>query len=245
MAGYISITTFVDVDFVRDNNASINVTIKNSGTDEARNVKVSLISDQFKMSIEDIGTIYPNSEKSLRSTVFVENIKKGSYIAAVKVEYSDQSGKTFSAITPVTIVYKEPSLSRVIIDIEKIKIEEQSSSSAKVKIKNNDFYEKNINVKIFLPMEFSVYPLEINENIQPGKETTKKFLIRNMEGIDGSEYAIFAAVNYDDENYHYSQYKISTLEVVSKKAINLPILMAIFLLLLTLTISYLSKKKKK
>lgn len=243
IAGYISITTYIDTVIILNNSGNISILIENSGDDKANNLKLRLISDYFKMNHIYLDSLPPNSQKKLSSIITSDNIKNGTYNSMLKIEYSDQNGKFFSAITPVTIIYGEPSFSQVFVELNEIEMQEKSTSSVKIKVKNNDYYNREIFINLYTPDEFSVYPLDIKQTIQSHEKKTARFTIRNDQATKGSNYAIFTSIHYEDEKYHYSNYKITSLNVIARKTFDSIIATSIILLLLTLTITYLSKTK--
>ncbi|MBU5690203.1 MAG: hypothetical protein QXM68_03610 [Candidatus Aenigmatarchaeota archaeon] len=243
-ASYISLTTYTNVDVIKDSKGTINITIENSGDESANNVRITLLSDQFIMDDEYAVSINPNSKNFFQPEIIAKTSMPGTYVSTLKVEYQDANGKVFSAINPVQIDYKQPSFSSILIEVDDVKIEEKSTSYARVKIKNFDNNERKFNLKLYLPQEMTYSPLVISDYIGSKAEKTLTFKLRNNDGIAGSEYAFFAVLEYQDQ-LHYSSFETAKISIQPKSFFNLPLILSILFLLLVLALAYMSKVKKK
>ncbi|MBU5688310.1 MAG: hypothetical protein KQA31_02805 [Candidatus Aenigmarchaeota archaeon] len=243
-AGYITITTSAEFPYIFNNSTQGYVIIQNSGDEIAKDCIVSIDSGYFS-SYSYIGDISPNQEITKNITLIINNqLKDGTYISSLKTYYKDSNGYSFSAITPLEIVYKTPAVSKVSVFAQNIKIEEGGSKNLQIKLKNSDFRDQKVILTIHLPDEIIVEKNTIDVSISSNDEKTIIFPIKSYNALKGSKYAYFISAEYEDL-YHYSSYSIGFIEIIDKEKIKPAYILAFIALIISIIMFLFTKRKTK
>ena len=204
-ASYISLTTSIETVLIEDTHTKTNITILNSGDEPASNVKLFLVlPEEFRSNTIFIGELKPNEPFTGQFNVsVVSNVSAGIYPLAILTEYSDMNGYGFSSVSPNTIIYKNPSSTKISGLIEELKLSEKGNKNLVLRVLNHDTREHNIKIHLYLPNE-----LTTNENyksvlIKPNEEKQISFQVSNFGALLGSSYAVFASLEHEDE-LHYT-----------------------------------------
>jgi hypothetical protein len=244
-SSYISMTTLVETPIILNNSTSVEISVENSGDETAYDAIAFLDRKEFYAENIYMGKINPGDYVKKNFTVFfTQGIKEGIYITAMRVYYKDTNGYVFSAISPVKLIYKSPTSSKLTLLLENKKIEEGGNTKVEIKIKNLD--EKNIDAKIniFMPDEFGVGRKSYEVSLKPNSEKTVLLDVFNIKALKGSTYPYFVSAEYEDE-YHYSDYSMGFIQVTEKQRIKSSYLLAGVALLISIIMLFFSKKSKK
>lgn len=211
-AGYISITTTAEFPFISSNYTDGKIQIENSGDEIAKDV-ISVIDSKYFYSYVYMGDLPPGKRLIKNSTLIIlEKLEPGKYIVPIKTYYKDLNGYSFSAITPLELVYETPTISKVHLSTKNLKITEGGKSKLEVKIKNNDSKDQKLHLILHLPDEIVADKSSIEINLPSNSEKTVFFYLSSFNAIKGSNYPFFVSVEYDDI-YHYSSYSLSFIEI--------------------------------
>jgi len=244
-SSYISITNYVDVPIIFYNQTNATIRIENSGDESAYDVTVSLDSRYFSSEAIYIGRIDSLQSISKNFTIFIpDGLKEGKYAAAVRVYYKDANGYSFSAITPIEIVYKTPAASKVSISVKNLKIEENGNGKIAIKLKNDEGKDVDASVNLYLPNEFMSSKTSYQISLKANSEKTILAEVTNFNALKGSSYPYFVVAEYEDE-YHRSSYSLGFIEVVERQKIKLPYILAGMALLVSLALFFYSRKERK
>ena len=205
-ASYISLTTSIETVLIEDTHTKTNITILNSGDEPASNVKLFLVlPEEFRSNTIFIGELKPNEPFTGQFNVsVVSNVSAGIYPLAILIEYSDMNGYGFSSVSPNTIIYKNPSSTKISGLIEELKLSEKGNKNLVLRVLNRDTREHNIKVQLYLPNELTTNENDKTVLIKPNEEKQIIFQVSNFGALLGSSYAVFASLEHEDEMHYTS-----------------------------------------
>lgn len=241
-AGYITITTTAEFPFIYSNYTNGTIQIENSGDEIAKNV-VSVIDSKHFSSYVYIGDLFPGKKIIKNATIIIlDKLKPGKYTIPIKTYYEDLSGYSFSAITPIELVYETPTMSKISITTKNLKIAENSKSKLEIKIKNNDLKNQKLFLSIYLPDEIVTDKNNIEINIPANSEKSIFFYLSSYKAIKGSNYPFFVSAEYDD-TYHYSSYSLSFIEITSPFKIKIEYILPAIVFIISVVFLLIKKKR--
>jgi len=244
-ATFISLTTNVQAIPIDDEKTDVIVTTTNHGDEAAYNVQIDIELNGIRNSMKKPKeTLEVGEALSETFTTDLSPLKKpGTYLMIATVNYQDTNGYQFSAITPFLIAYKNPTNSKVYALMKGIELTTDGEATAIVRMKNIEDEDKTVKVEMVVPRELST---ESSKTLKlKGREEKEiPFKISSFSALEGSSYAIFAVITYEDDS-HYTTVTRSVAKIVKEK---FPIeviyvLIAVFVLLLGLFV-YTKMRKK-
>ncbi len=206
LAGVISLTTTVSSDVINEDTGRVNVKLLNSGDEAAYDVQISLLAESFESNTIDIGRLNPNEpvEEDLEIRL-KKKISPGRYPASIIVDYADANGYPFSSVSPNFIVYKTPTSSKISGLISETSLSGKKSKKLTLSVRNLDDIEHNVDVKLILPREIKVVDGEKDIYIESKQEKSLDFEVSSLSAISGSNYAVLASMEYEDD-MHYTSF---------------------------------------
>lgn len=200
---------------VEGNTLKVPVRVANTGDEPAYNVRINADIGGRGQSGSLKGVLGVNEKYSEELTAPVSYQKPGRYPVVVTVDYTDQNQYPFTAVNITYLNYKEGTVGRVVGEVPAISIAE--SGRLKVKIKNFEQREEKIDVRLVIPKELSISTPNREVTVKPASEETMAFDLKNVSALPGSNYLIYALLEYEDANYHYANAVVSNLKVEKKK----------------------------
>ena len=175
----------------------------------------------------------------------------GVYPFALLIKYNDANGYPFSAIANHKIEYKEEQSSEINGVSENIEIDQDSSGELVLTLRNYDVQTHEAKATLYLPRELKTDKnLEIL-TIESLEKEEVTFQIESFGALLGSSYTVFASIEYEDGDYHYTSFSSSKVSVVKQTTqaggsnlIFLAILISVFIILLIIFALYRIKEKK-
>lgn len=252
-ARVISITTSSDTIVMNTNSADFNVTVLNSGDESAYDVKISLLlPDGFSSKPVFVGKLDQNSRHTTIFNVILEQVKEGEYSFATLVEYKDANKHPFSAVSPSTIVYKTPSSSRITAAMQPTEL--KNTGRLVMDIRNLDDKSHDVAIKLYLPNELVSRDSQRRMTLTANENKQESFAIENVGALDGSSYAVFAVLSYEN-GQHYSHVASGSIRIGAEtKAIEekpivdlqiKDILLVVLTVIIIIVVTYLLGFKKK
>lgn len=200
-ARFITMEATVDAN-IEGSTARTHVTISNKGDEPAYNVLIRAEIGGAVQAGPMQKALLPNEPYSETFNTTVEYQKPGRYPVIVTVDYTDGNQYPFSALSIVHLNYQENIVGRVVGDIGSASID--SSGSVKLRIRNLGQTEERLKARLITPRELSVSPATRELRIRPNGEESLSFKVRNASALPGSQYQVYAVLDYEQDNYHFS-----------------------------------------
>ncbi len=202
-AGSISVTTKADSVVMNSSTVNFSVTVSNSGDEPARDARISLLLPEgFSANSADAGAIADGGEYTGIFNITADQARNGTYGFGILIEYKDANQYPFSAVSPNTIIFSAPTSSRVTGTLQRGSVGDRGSII--LSMSNNDDVAHNIDMRLYMPKELSSLEAWKNITLAAGEKRQETFVIDNLGALDGSNYAVFAVLSYDDGDQHYS-----------------------------------------
>ena len=248
-ASVISMTTTISTDVLTKDSTNIQVKIVNSGDEAAYSVQTSiLLPDDFVVNQTPnyVGTLNPNEPKELDFKVSLKNnVYEGTYPLIALVEYTDANGYPFSSVSPSSLIYKTPTLSKISGVMSELSLSGKETKKLTLTVRNLDDVQHNVNIKLFIPRELKVENDETEVVLKSKEEKNLDFEISSFSALPGSSYVVLASMDYDYKNLHYSSIARSVIKIIAGNSSEFPIWIPIltFVGLLIIFIYYLIRGK--
>ncbi len=244
-AGYISMTTYYNFPIAYNQSLNGVITVENSGDEIAKDVLTIIESSNFYSENLFFGDLGPNQIQEKNSTIiFVGSTKEGKYLGALKTYYKDSNGYLFSAIAPIEIIYKSPSISKINIETKNVKLEEKGNAKIEASLTNFDYKDRIVNITLYLPDEIYAKKKIFTIDLPAQSKKTISIDVSTVNAIKGSNYVYFLSAEYEDL-YHYSSYSLNFIEITEKNKVKITYVLAVLVLLLSFLFFVLTKKPKK
>jgi len=218
-ARYISISTSVSVEnLVRGDTTQVGVKLLNSGDEPAYDVRLSLLLPEgFSADELTPGRLDPEKPYTGNFTVNIaKNVISGSYPIVILTDYRDANSYPFSSVTLNSLNIRERTSSDIFGVLSRIRMSPDGSAVTTLRIRNRGNEKHKLKVRFFLPKELEVRPEHYELEIGPRAQKELKFKISSFGALTGSTYVVFASIDYDEDNLHYSSTASGTVEIVNE-----------------------------
>jgi len=213
-AGFIAIDIRVEA-AVEDKKLKASIEVTNNGNEPAYNVDVNadLKGQVFSIPLKNVLNAKEKVTGELVLEVAVD--KPGLYPLIITVNSTDANQYPLSAVSVVHFSYQEKIIPRVFGSLTNSEI----SNKGKVvfRLKNLDSRNKKVNIRLIIPRELSVYPLQKPITLMAFSEKNLEFQITNFSALEGSVYPIYAIMEYEQNNRHYSTSAIGNVKIGAPK----------------------------
>jgi len=219
-ARYISLATTVTTEsLVLSNETCVNIKLLNSGDEPAYDVQLSLLLPKgFKSNSLFPGRLDPGHTYTGNFSLAIDSsITPGKYPVVILTEYKDANGYQFSSVSPSSLFIKRKTISRISGIISEVSLGNKEIKKLTLRLRNLDDKEHKLRIKLFLPRELKIEPDKIEVLLTPNKEEKLEFDISSFGALIGSTYVVFASVEYEDSNLHYSSLLRGTVKIVEKQ----------------------------
>ena len=238
-ASYISIQSSITT----AENETI-IAIANLGDEPAYNVQLSLDINNQK-SISDIKKQLNLKETfEWKTPLAVKPQNPGKYPLILTTNYQDANSYPFSAISVSTFDYKKATISDIAAKMDNIELSDKETLG--LSIKNLAETEKELSIKLVVPKELTADKDKLTLGLPAKTEKTINFEIKKFSALAGSSYVVFAVIEYDENNEHYTAVASGVVKIIEKKNIfNNQNLLITSLIILIIIFVYFQFKKKK
>lgn len=238
-ASYISIQSSITA---TGNETLIKVT--NFGDEAAYNVQLSLDINNKKTASDVKRQLGVRESFEWAVPLNFESKNPGKYPLILTTNYEDANSYPFSAISVSALDYKQATISDIATAMSNIKLSDKGIFE--LKIKNIGETAKDASIRLIAPKELTVDKDRLSMNLLPQTEKTISFGIEKFSALAGSSYVVFAVIEYEENNKHYTSMTSGLINVVESKSIftNEILLVAVLIVLAAAFIYFQFKKRK-
>ncbi|OGL42813.1 MAG: hypothetical protein A2042_02505 [Candidatus Schekmanbacteria bacterium GWA2_38_11] len=200
-AGYITIETRTTATLT-DSTLKVTVDVKNNGNEPAYNVEITANAENNTRSskVKDILNV---SETFKADFDFNLDLKyPGRYPLVIAVNYTDANQYPFSAISCSNFYYKENVIPQVFAKSAELTM--SKNGELFLNIKNLTKENINLNIRLIISKELSAEVAAKKITLEGRAEKEVKFAVNNFSALPGSNYQVYAILEYDDSGKHYS-----------------------------------------
>ncbi len=219
-AKYITLTHKVTMErIVQEDKTKVNITLLNSGDEPAYDVQLSLLLPEG-ISSEPIflGKLDPNMPQSGTFDIKINSeIIPGKYSMVILTEYKDANGYPFSSVSPNSLILKEVTSSQIFGRISGITLGDKETKKITLELRNMDQKDHNLKIRLFIPRELKTDSEEKSLVLNARGEKKINFDISSFGALPGSNYVVFATLDYEDSGVHYSSTASGIVRVVEQK----------------------------
>jgi len=240
-ADHITIETNVKSQ-VEGNILNNEVKITNLGDEYAFNVKASLIlnGSVYKSIVKE--TLSVGESFKFNKSIEIPYSIKGTYPLITKVDYQDSNNYPFQALSISSFNLINITTSNVEVRLENTKLSDKGTLN--LLILNKDNKEKDIIITIHAPEGIKVTNTPIKTKLKNNLKLN--FDLERINALSGSNYAVFAVVEYDENNKHFTSINYANVEIVDFIPDEKNIIFKIFIIsFIILSLFYIFVKKKR
>ena len=241
-ARYITLSHKVTMErIIQEDKTTVNITLLNSGDEPAYDVQLSLLLPEG-VSSEPIflGELDPNMPKSGTFDIKINSdVIPGRYSMAILTEYKDANGYPFSSVLPKSLILKEFKSSQISGRISGITLGDKETKKLTLELRNMDQRDHNLKIKLFIPRELKADNEEKSLVLNAREEKKINFDISSFGALPGSNYVVFASLDYEDSGIHYSSTAMGIVKVVEGRTVQSESEIPFGVLFWILTISFI------
>jgi CARDB len=178
------------------------VDVTNKGDEPAYNVQVNADINGRLVTTPAKDILQINKKDSVELAANMTLEKEGKYPVIVNVDYTDANQYPFTAISITQFVYGKSLPSEIFGTLQNIEI--STKGNLNLSLKNLSDQEKKLTVRLIIPRELSSPSLSKTISLKAKSEEKVDFEVKNFSALPGSSYTIFALMEYDEGNLHYS-----------------------------------------
>ena len=263
-ARYISISTTSTGERITEGDSTvIGARLLNTGDEAAHDVRISLLLPEgFSANELKPGRMGPDMPYEGNFTVNIDSdVVPGTYIAVILTDYRDANSYPFSSVTQSLINIGEATSSDISGTLSKIRISPEGSAATTLRIRNRADEKHRLRVRLFLPRELETDVENYELELGPRTQEEHRFEISSFGALAGSTYIIFASMEYEEDNLHYTSTTSGIVEIVTEDDVpegngsgpgildrlDMPLLLLIgsFLLLVIIFVALSTKSKNE
>jgi hypothetical protein len=219
-AKYITLTQTLSMErIILGDATTINLTLNNQGDEAAYDVQLSLVlPDGMGSQPIYLGKMDPlNPQNALFNISINPGLKPGGYTLAVLTEYKDANGYPFSSVAPYSVYLKQPVTSEVAGTIQEQTLGTKGKAKVTVDLRNLGDQEKTVSIKVYGPKEIIINPSEKTIKLAAKSQQTTDLEIASFGALAGSNYVVFAALDYEEAQVHHSSTATGMIKVEEQK----------------------------
>jgi len=221
-ARYITLSHKVTMErIIQEDKTTVNITLLNSGDEPAYDVQLSLLLPEG-VSSEPIflGELDPNMPKNGTFDIKINSdVIPGRYSMAILTDYKDANGYPFSSVLPKSLILKEFKSSQISGRISGITLGDKEIKKLTLELRNMDQRGHNLKIKLFIPRELKADNEEKSLVLNAREEKKINFDISSFGALPGSNYVVFASLDYEDSGIHYSSTAMGIVKVVEGRTV--------------------------
>ena len=243
-ASYISLKTTV-TSMVEKDQLKVVISTVNKGDEPAYNVQAEVRVGDKKVlgsKIQELGINQPYRAEAIFS---LRLAKPGRYPMVLIMHYTDANQYPFSALNCQTFAYKkEAPPEDVFGSLRPVSFWKKAEMG--LSLKNMGEGNLTAAVALVVPRELTASSGKIKLNIPSKSEINQRFAVSNFSALSGSNYQIYAVVEYEKDKTHYTRIIPGVIKIMETKTvmgINSTVLIAAFVLLVVVFIGFQFIKK--
>ena len=221
---------------VADNKTIVKTT--NLGDETAFNVQLSLEINDKKIVSDVKKQLGIRESFEWEAPLAAKPGIPGKYPLILATNYQDANSYPFSAISVSAFDYTQGTISDIAAKISNIEL--SGKEKLELAVKNLAETEKQLRIRLIVPKELSADKDSTSLNLPGKSEKALNFEIKKFSALAGSTYAVFAVVEYDEGNKHYTSITSGVVKVVEKNNIftNQNLLIALLVILVIIFIYF-------
>jgi hypothetical protein len=198
--GGISLTTSAACHF-SEKGIEVEVTVINVGSETAANVGITARLGKVMARSPAGSDLNPGGSLTERLLLETGLSLPGIYAVEVLVDFTDRSGRPFSAVAYGLLTYREAAAALVFPQPGRAVVKDEGALSFEVI--NVDPLPHRAVVRLVLPRELSAgEPVQIMTLSGRAKKTAV-FDLKNFAALEGALYPVLAFVEYEEDGRHY------------------------------------------
>lgn len=238
-ASYISIQSSITT----TENETI-ITITNLGDEAAYNVQLSLNINNKRVISNVKRQLGVQKSFKWKVPLAAKPKNPGKYPLILTTNYQDANSYPFSAISVSTFDYNLATISDIAAKINNIELSDKGT--LELTIKNLAETTKDLSIKLIVPKELTINKEKLSLKLPAKTEKTINFEIKKFSALTGSSYSVFAVIEYDENNQHYTTITNGIVKIIEKQGIDMKNnFLLITLVILIIVFTFLLIKNRK
>ena len=190
---------------------NVRIVVANRGKESAHDIQITLKKGSEIIALPARRLLVPNASTEVQTNLSIEETMPGRYPLFVTVGYADANGYQFSAILCTTFFIQKDTPLEVFGTMRTEPLQE--NGQLYLQLKNVAQEEVSFGLTIFTPRELSVGAYETEVLLAPERETSFEVPLRNFSALPGSRYPVYAVLEYEKEDGHYTNVISGQVEI--------------------------------
>jgi hypothetical protein len=202
MAGTISLQIAVETT-VKGGNGICTVRVTDLGDEAATALQTALGLEGQRFLSETIESLAPGATAQQEIRFPLEGLPLGVHYGIVEVSYADLNGYPFTALAYARIVHGGERSSTVLVAMSDSELSEVGARLA-VRVRNLGSSPVTVGLQLALPRELVTEERTRTFELAGEGEHEALFIVKNFSALVGSRYPVFAVVDYESDELHFS-----------------------------------------
>lgn len=215
-AGFISLSSSLSSE-VTPSGVKVVLDLKNNGGEDAFNIQAKFMLAGKHFLSQVIPKLEVNQSIKIACPKEFRLEKQGCYPLTAKIQFQDAAGYPFSTVVVNPFVYEKTAVSSVFGELEDLIL--SGKDRLRLRLKNLGYQDLNLDIDILVPDELSVIPKEKRFRLKARSKEEISFELNNFSALEGSVYPVWAVMEYEMEDKHFSHVCSGDITVEQKKNI--------------------------
>lgn len=191
--------------------------LKNDGAAAAYNIQVEFLTTGKPWLSKVSPILEAGQELTIEYLEELELEKKGIYPLIAKIQFKDAGGypMTTTIVNPFT--YEEITSPNLYGKLDKITL--SNSGELHLDITNTGYENLNLDINIFVPDEISVQQTQKQLTLKGRDKVDHRFTLKNFSALAGAIYPVWATIEYEHENKHFTFVCSGEIEIIQSENI--------------------------
>lgn len=191
---------------------NVRLELANQGKEAAHDLQISL-RNGGDVALPGQRSLAPGAGYTTETNLNISGKAAGKYPLFVTVGYADQNGYQFSAILCASYFIEQSTSSDIFGTLTTEPLADRGS--IRLQLKNLAAQDRSFTLTLFTPRELSV---DSNQSmtLKPGEEKSAAIPIRNFSALPGSNYPLYAVLEYDRDGRHFTNIILTHIQTVAR-----------------------------
>ena len=191
------------------------VTVINVGNEAAANVGITVrLGDAFTKSPAG-SELKPGGSLTGRVPLKVNLTRPGTYVVEVLVDFTDRTGRPFSAVAYALLAYEETAAAMIFPQPGRAVV--RDAGVLRFEVINVDPGSRQAVVRLVLPRELSATEPKQTISLSGREKKAVIFALKNFAALEGALYPVLALVEYEEGGRHYAAVGESRVQVLGEE----------------------------
>ena len=199
--------------FLRAGRCGVDVHVTNRGDEPAQSVWVEASLADAQGKSETVDSLAPDDGHRTSIDLGPPPQPYGTYTVVLTAHYADGNGYPFTALRTIPLVTADPTDQPSTVTAVLRSTAVKKTGRTRLNVSNMDDRAQVVTVTLAFPHELMPPQRQVSFTVPPHGGTDAEVVIRNLTGLPGSTYAVYAIANWVSDGLHHSTSASSVVRI--------------------------------